>query len=302
MWRLSPVLVAVGCGSSSPTPCIPGTLVATSIADEATEVAVDTVLEVTVDGGDGAPEVWVDGGGTPGWVDASAPVPLTLAAGRTHTARVEQCGVELGAVSFETLPEPKGELWAGPTWAVDLRDLDATWTRPSSRPPDAVSSGFVGDASLLLLHVTLEESPRLHVAFGEQVADTVLQFTCATPSSVSADLTGDPLLSVGPEDLVLEEGDAAYAFRDLELTATATGERLTDVTLRFGLDLRLLPGDPGTTVCTTLASYGAECAPCPDQDPSTDDPACLEMELTWPEAVVIPELQFALDPAEDPSC
>lgn len=301
---LSVVVLTTACGPANEKPCTPGELVSTNLPDGSTGVPLDALLEVEVSGGAGPVEVWVDGGGTDGWVAATGAVPLSLLPGQVHTVVISQCDTILDTAVVETPALPVQSDFYGPTWAVDMYDNEVTWTSPPSRPPESVIDSMVGQANLFLLHLTHTAEPRLHMAFGESIADEALQWNCAMPGDISADVSADPRLTAGPEDLVMTEGDYEYAYRELEVTAELDAEtgHLIDVRTRFALDLRALPGNSGTDNCAFLAALDAACVPCPDQASDTDDPACAPFDLTWPVARHHPELTFDPSPLEGPSC
>jgi len=296
-------LGVVGCTGAASDRCLMRGMVTTQPADGARDLDTDAVFEVFSDHG-GLPELWVDGGGTDGWVPADVPVELSLSAGRTHTAVVRQCGQVVHRARIHARREPVGEALAEPTWAVDLLDPAAVWHSPPSRPTDGVLRSLVGEATLLLMTVDLSQQPALHVGFGEVVADVVHQHTCVSTDSIAVDVGADPKLAAGPEDLVLVEGDREYALRDLTLDAevAASTTDLRGVRLAFDLDLRNLPGDPGTSVCPLISAYGVSCQPCADQDTHTADPACVPFELEWPEAPVVPGLVLDPNAPQDPAC
>lgn len=289
-----------------------------------TDLASAVVLTAAWTGS--APRLWVDGGGTDGFValDGDGQLDVRLRRGTTHTVRAEQCGDTVDELVLSTRPEAVGDAMVGPTWGLDLHSTDAVWVSPSSRPPDVTLRGFTGSAHHVLVSLgawvvpdpdtggpqdtgaVVDPEVSALVAFGESTGDVVWQHSCVTPATVPVDLAGDPDLHIGPGPMVLLEGERRYDFESFELTGRvdATTGRWVDVRLRAMIDLRTLPGagDSATDPCLAFEAYGASCEPCADQAPDGTELGCLPLELIWPVADPVPAL--VLDPAvlPEPGC
>lgn len=293
-----------GCGSST-SPCKVGPA---SLNGPSTRHSGPQQLQVSAPPG---ARLWVDGGGTDGWVDIPEDglADVTLEDNTRHTALLEQCGAVTDSWTLTTAapdptssPAPLGTA----AWAADLLAPTVQFLEPPSALPISTIKDLTGESSAFLFG--FDAAGQAWVGFAEVTADLAWQHACTRLAELPARLDGSAL-ELGPATVVLTEPpDRRYDLEEVHLTATLSSAPdgsplLHDLRLTVDVDLRTLPGGDGTRTCAQLSSYGSGCVPCADQaDSDSAEHACMPLDLLWPELAPVPGLVVDPELPWEPQC
>ncbi|MEC8425489.1 MAG: hypothetical protein VX000_17005 [Myxococcota bacterium] len=152
------------------------------------------------------------------------------------------------------------------TW--DL--VSATWVQPAG--VGSLLGGFLEE--LPVMGVTATTPTEIESVFGLPSTDACIEFP-------TADFSGDPVFSIGPEDALFDLGGSEVTIVNLEVRGAfeADCSAIRDGSLEGQLDVREIAGSLGfgdaATTCGLLVSFGASCVAC-DSD---GEALCLDVEL-----------------------
>lgn len=208
-----------------------------------------------------------------GWKVYQPDAPL--AAGATYTLELEQCG---GVSSSTFTVSPTGE---APTTA-DLSGAVWTLSLRSQVGPFQTVSEVLAQFSMLghQLAVVAVNGDSLDLEIRNPIIATD---TCAAPSPLTADFSGNPTLVSEPFELCMEletsdESSNLVVLHDAVMTAEISpdGTRVDNMAVRAEVDGRELT-ITGETGCDALDVFGVTCEECSDGSGAY----CMPFELTY---------------------
>jgi hypothetical protein len=304
-----------GAGRLAGEDCDPGEISELTPADGHNIVPVGASVSFMVGEGasDGAVELWVDRGTTDGWQTMSpdddgmalflpaAPFePLTL-----YTARVEVCGEPAAESMFRTLGPPVGGEVIGRTYEYDLLNPDLVWIEPRTTPPALILEKMFDVTTLILIQLQAEKDAKLDIAvsLGEDDLGTTVQHTCVAPTLLTVDFVDNPYFSIGPERIVMADGDEPFVLEKVEFTGylQTDGSAILSLYMSAVVDVRQIKSNEQVDICGLLSRVGT-CEPCADQDPDAEEPQCLLVKAINPRAPWVPDLVIDPDPVRADEC
>lgn len=241
------------------------TLIGAEPADGAVDVGLTTTVVFTLSEADATATIETDIAGTTTndglTVTFTPDAPLESAT--AYTVTLNYCaGSE--STTFNTV--------AGFADKVDQKTYALELQKASIDQPAGVG-GLISDQlpEYILMQVLSADSSSIQFmgALAIDGSDPIEQDTCtATLPFPSADFSGQPAFSVGPQDTVLAVGGYSATLYSMELAAnfTADGSAIENGTLNGQLDMREvaeLLGYSPDTACSLLSAFGAPCEACP---------------------------------------